>query len=111
MENFILSRKKIKLDKDKVFNLSIPVSLKPNEVVFLIESNLNFDKSANVEFILKQLSGSSNESLTIIPVEIKGTALRLRPSDITRFEPKSYLLFAIRSSQTIDIELSIDSIY
>lgn len=110
MENFILSRKKIKLEKDKVFNLSIPVSLKPNEVVFLIESNFSYDKLANVEFILKQLSGNSSDALSIVPMEIKGTALRVRPSDIIRFEAKNYLLFAIKSSQSFEMELSIESI-
>ncbi|MBL7893854.1 MAG: hypothetical protein JNK50_01080 [Bacteroidia bacterium] len=109
MENFILSRKKIALIKDKVFVLSIPVSLNPADVVFIIESKLKFEESVHVEFVLKTMTGALNDSAIVLPVEVKGPLTRVRPCDIVKFEHKTYLLFSVKASNGMDIELSVES--
>lgn len=109
MENFILSRKKIALIKDKAFVLSIPVSLNPADVVFIIESKMKFDESVHIEFVFKTMTGALNDSASILPVEVKGPLTRVKPGDIAKFEHKNYLLFSMKASQSIDMELSIES--
>lgn len=112
MENFILSRKKIDLEKDKIHSLSIPVSIKPYEVYFSVESRNEWgDRPMFMEFYFKDLSANSNNSeMVIVKISYKGLSLKFKPCDYFSFERKNYLFLSIRSSQTTSIELTIETV-
>jgi hypothetical protein len=109
MEQYIINRKQITLEKNKEFSFRIPVAIKPVDCEFQIETSY-FDQSETVTIIfnLKGIKGESENKILQIPVEITNTYSKFNlsafNSDISNDD---HLLIGCICNKSISISLSI----
>lgn len=109
MEQYIINRKQITLEKNKEFSFRIPVAIKPVDCEFQIETSY-FDQSEffAITFNLKAIKGESENKILQIPVEISNTYSKFNLSAFNScISNDDHLLIGCICNKSISISLSI----
>lgn len=110
MENYILNRKPIILEKNKEFLFRIPVAFKPIDCDFIIETFLAYTitESLVLTFSLKGIKGGAENKVTQIPVFINSSYTKCNLYNLHQeLENEEYLLIGCFCDNNISISLSI----
>lgn len=110
MENYILNRKPIILEKNKEFLFRIPVAIKPMDCEFIIETSL-FDSitdSLVLVFNLKGIKGDAGNKVIQIPVSINSSYTKCNLYNLNQeLENEEYLLIGCFCDKNISVSLSV----
>lgn len=108
MENYIINRKLISLEKNKEFSFRIPVLIKPSECEFQIEtSHFDLTESTIITFILKAVKDNAENKSHQISVNIDNSITKLSLSDLNMELLGEFLLIGCISGKNIQFSLSI----
>ena len=112
MENSILFRKKIELEKNKETPLRIPVLFNPNRVAFCIEvSPEDLMDGFSIELVFKNTKNSLGEGSHIkVPLKISSVSNEFTFANLNLFKQENYLFYSLISDSKKIIHLSIKSI-
>ncbi len=109
MEQYIINRKQIILEKNKEFSFRIPVAIKPMDCEFQIETSY-FDESESfvITFILKGIKGDASNRVRQIPVTINNAYSKWNLSSLNQeLDNDEFLLIGCFCDKNISISLSI----
>lgn len=109
MENNILTRKKMELEKNKEVSLRIPVILNPNRVMLCIEVEKNdMNDGLLIDLIFKSTKKSTGAgSLIKVPLRINSDRNEFRLSELYLFNDENYLLLSMIANSKKEVHLSI----
>lgn len=106
MENWIISRKQISLEKNREFSFKIPVLINPSECEFEIErTDIDSEQETNIVFLLRRTkTGAENEKAQVsVSVINKTTATRINGQDLNG----EFLLLSCTADKNIQFAFSI----
>lgn len=109
MEQYIINRKQIVLEKNKEFSFKIPVAIKPLDCEFQIETSY-FEQTEPFTIILnlKGIKGGSENKVIQIPVEMENSSSKFNLSGFnSELSNEDYLLIGCISNRNISVALSI----
>lgn len=108
MENYILNRKLVEIEKHKEYSFRIPTMFNAAACEFILEvSPEHLPENLTVEFTLRNPTEPSANNLKVIRVYINKAVTRFMLIDMPEIEARDYLLFGGKANQTCSLALSI----
>ncbi len=106
MEDYILNRKPIALEKNKDTALPIPVLFNAASCLFIIEvEQEQFKEGLTFELSIYQPTSSDKQKK--VQVVMRSPIERFKISDFETIEPKEHILYSFRSSHALRLSLTI----
>ena len=108
MENLILNRKQILLEKNKEFLFKIPVLIKPMECEFLLEvSEANVSDKEVITFNLRSTSAEFENKKASLPIKITDRVTKIALKSLGLDLQGDYLFYSCNSNKNISFSLSV----
>lgn len=110
MEDYILFRKILELEKNKDYPFRIPVLFNPTQAEFILEvPELLVKENMFIELSINSTSSVSKESVAL-PVKLEGASTHVSLKDFEGITQKDYLLLGCKSNLTFQLSISIKRI-
>lgn len=105
MENYIITGKKMKLEKGKEFVFNIPVAFKPALAEFIIECKEIYSDTPLLN--LKVKATSSSKSPEVLAVTLDRKIIKFKPVINEAGSSANYLLISASANRNVEISFSI----
>ena len=110
MEDYILFRKILDLEKNKDCPIRIPALFSPSNAEFILEvPELQVKDNMFIELSINSTQSNSRESLTV-QVKLEGSSTRVSFKDFEGINQKDYLLLGCKSNLSFQLILSIKNL-
>jgi hypothetical protein len=107
MEDYILFRKILDLEKNKDYPFRIPALFDPANSEFILEvPELQIKDNMFIELNLNTTKADTSKSLAI-PIKLVGASTHLSLKDVEGINQKDYLLLGCKSNLSFQLALSI----
>lgn len=108
MENYILNRKILEIEKNKEYAFRIPTMFNAAACEFILEvTEEHIKENLQVELAIKNPNDLSESNLKFVRTHVNQRIVRFRATDLPEIEPRDYLLFGCRANQACQLALSI----
>jgi hypothetical protein len=108
MDNYIIYRKVLELEKNKEAALRIPIIFNPSKSEFVIEINeLATEQHPIIEFCFKDPRSSIDTDPITIKRELTALVTKFNPTLELGLALKDLLFFAVRSNSAFKVAVSI----
>lgn len=107
MEDYILFRKILDLEKNKDCPFRIPVIFNPAHAEFILEvAELQVKDNIYIELSINTTQSNSTESIAV-PVKLEGAYTRLSLKELEGVRERDYLLLGCKSNASFQLAISI----
>jgi len=108
MENYILNRKIVQIEKNKEYAFRIPTMFNAESCEFILEVPEDQIKDdLYLELAIRNPTEPSSSNLKLVRTNLTNPLTRFRPKDLQDIEARDYLLFACKANHSVQLSLSI----
>lgn len=108
MENYILNRKIIEIEKNKEYSFRIPTLFNAASCEFILEvPEDQLKENLYVELAMRNPLEPSSNKLKLVRTNLTHSVTKFRPRDVQEIQACDYLLFACKANHSVQLALSI----
>jgi hypothetical protein len=110
MENYIINRKQINLEKNQEFAFKIPVLITPSECEFEIEiTDVDFESEISVVFKLTRIKSEGENEIELLTIHVANKLTKATFKNLNL--QGEFLLISCVSNKSVQLAFSISRSY
>lgn len=108
MENYILNRKIVEIEKNKEYAFRIPTMFNAESCEFVLEvPEEQIRENLTVELAIQNPSKSTQNNLKLVRVDLTKSVTTFKLKDMPEIEARDYLLLWCKANNSLQMALSI----
>ncbi len=108
MENYILNRKIMEIEKNKEYSFKIPTLFNAASCEFILEVPQDqLKENLYVDLVIRNPTKLSPNNLKLVRTNLTNNITKFRPGDVPEIDDSDYLLFACKANHSVQLALTI----